>query len=209
MSSLYPGEESSTLKKHDYGLILQIAAKGAKSVLEFGPGISTYAFIEAGVERIVSLEYIAEWRFECEQKFKDYPQVRIGSFQNLPVATGDLGEDETFDLAFVDSPKGNWFHVQNRPGVREALKGQEDCSRLNTCVLALKHAPVVYLHDAYRAYERATLGRLSGMGHKIDYVGGPKCGLARIIRNGTIEAGVSLQGVIQLGGAPAGAEPRQ
>lgn len=171
-----------TFPESDYKVLLA-EAQGKKSVLEFGPGFSTYALIEAGVERILCCEYLEKWLEFAKERFKDYPQVEIIPFLDEPEAKADIvGE---FDMAFVDSPKGY-------AGARVIHKGQQDCSRLNTCLLALKHAPLVLLHDASRPLERGTLGRLNQMGHRHSFYRGTN-GLARIVRNEDT-AGASLQG---------------
>jgi hypothetical protein len=172
-----------TFRFADYGILLK-EATGKKRVLEFGPGCSTWALIEAGVPEIVTCEYQDDWREKAKEQFKDYPQVKVVKFWDEPEARAEI--EGEFDLAFVDSPKG-YKHIPGitPPGGRVAHKGQEDCSRLNTCLLALKHSPLVLLHDAARALERGTLGRLSGLGHKVSFFeGASKAGLARIERDG-------------------------
>lgn len=165
-------KESSTLPFQDYGILMDLA-KGAKSVLEFGPGISTLAFIEAGVPRIVTCEHDEEWFEKAKTDFKDYPQVQVIRYSDVaPVAL--LETEGEFELAFVDSPKGY-------RKARKILPGQEDCSRLNTCLAALRRAPIVYLHDAHRPLERGSLGRLNAMGHKHEFLPA-RNGLARIVR---------------------------
>ena len=181
---LFDRRGALTLPEEDYDRLLA-EAKGKFSVLEFGPGFSTFAFIEAGVSRIVCCEYLDKWLEIAKERFKDYPQVEIIPFANEPVAKANI--EGEFDLALVDSPKG---YV----GARVAHKGQEDCSRLNTCLLALKHAPVVLLHDAYRPLERATLGRLNAQGHKIEMLPTKgKHGFARITRCQKPEQSLSIE----------------
>jgi hypothetical protein len=169
-----------TLRFEDYGAILG-QARGKKRVLEFGPGCSTWAFIEAGCEEIVTCEYKDDFLQSAKEQFKDYPQVKVVRFWDEPEARSEA--EGEFDLALVDSPKG----YKNIPGVtppgsRKKHLGQEDCSRLNTCLLALQHAPIVLLHDAARPLERGTLCRLSSLGHKSKFILGTKAGLARIER---------------------------
>jgi hypothetical protein len=176
---LYPFD-SPTFFAKDYALLME-QARGAKSALEFGPGSSTLALIEVGVGRILTCEYDEGWREKAKEKFKDFPQVEIIPFYDEPEARADI--EGQFDIAFVDSPKG----YKNIPGLtppggRKRHKGQEDCSRLNTCLLALKHAPVVLLHDAARPLERGTLCRLSAMGHKVTMLNASRAGMARIDR---------------------------
>jgi hypothetical protein len=170
---LFDRRGAMTLPAEDYAILLREAG-GKKSVLEFGPGFSTYAFIEAGVPRILCCEYLDKWLELGKERFKDYPQVELIRFLDEPEAKADI--EGQFDLALVDSPKGY-------AGARTAHPGQEDCSRLNTCLLALMHSPIVLLHDAYRPLERGTLGRLNVMGHKVSYYKeASRTGMARIER---------------------------
>jgi hypothetical protein len=92
--------------------------------------------------------------------------------------------------------------------------GQEDCSRLNTCLSALQHAPVVYLHDAVRPLERATLTRLERDGHKVEWVAAGKWknqdssyGIARIIRDVKNKTRTGLSDAQKLGRTPDGPGP--
>jgi hypothetical protein len=170
---LFDRRGAMTLPREDYE-ILWNEAKGKQSVLEFGPGFSTYSFIEAGVPRILCCEYLDKYFDFAKERFKDYPQIEIIRFFDEPEARADI--EGQFDLAFVDSPKGY-------AGARTAHPDQKDCSRLNTCLLALKHSPVVLLHDATRPLERGTLGRLTAAGHKVTfYKAASRSGLARIER---------------------------
>jgi hypothetical protein len=171
--SLFDRRGALTLPRDDYDILVS-EGKGKQSVLEFGPGFSTFAFIEAGVPRILCCEYLEKWREISKERFKDYPQVEIIPFEDKPEAEAPIVG--VFGLALVDSPKGY-------AGARTIHPGQEDCSRLNTCLLALKHAPVVLLHDAFRPLERGTLGRLSQMGHKVSFYSNcSKSGMAKICR---------------------------
>jgi DNA-binding transcriptional LysR family regulator len=178
MFKLYTVEQGS-LPFVDYGTLMR-EFRGAKTVLEFGPGASTFALIEAGVEKIVTLEHLPQWFDRAVEQFKDYPQVEIRQYYDEPVALADVEED--FDMALVDSPKGFTHEVLEHLGVRKVHPGMEDCSRLNTCLFALDRAPIVYLHDAYRPLERGTLGRLNALGHRSEYIAPAKYGLARITR---------------------------
>lgn len=166
MFKLFP-QPTKACSFADYGFLLN-AYKGVKSLLEFGPGATTLAAIEAGVQEIVCLEYDMEWMNAAKERFKEYPNVKIGAFVNCPECPTTLPLEKTFEMAFVDSPKGyrnNGDPRLPKGGIVE-LPGMEDCSRLNTCLAALRHAPVVLLHDADRPRERATLGRLNSMGHR-------------------------------------------
>jgi hypothetical protein len=195
MSLWTPNQRTLTKTDHDHIVAL---GKGVNSVLEFGPGYSTFAWIEAGVPTIVGLEHDDKWFDVQTERFTDYPQVKIDKYWNeAPAARVPEGLGD-FDIAFVDSPKG---YI----GGRAQLPGQEDCSRLNTCLAALMHAPVVYLHDAIRPLERASLTRLEALGHKVEWVAAPvkwkqqddSYGLARIVRDGKNQSRTNLQDTSQ------------
>lgn len=182
MSELYPNE-TLQLQRAEYEYIIAACKKiNAKSALEFGPGSTTLALIEAGLERIVTCEHIDKWYEAAKERFKDYKQVQVVRFRNeAPIARVDelLGQ---FDIGLVDAPSGYTGRHPDKV-LFERLKGQEDCSRLNTCLKALKHCPVVLLHDAQRPLERATLGRLNKLGHRTQIVQSSRgCAIARIKR---------------------------
>jgi hypothetical protein len=152
---------------------------GARSVLEFGPGASTRLFLEAGVSRILTCEYSDRWLRRAVREWGDEPRVEVRRFLNEPEATIRGERIGAFDLAFADSPIGS-----NR---REKLAGQEECSRLNTTLLALLHAPVVLLHDCHRPGEQATLERVKAKGYRVTILSGGEAsevgkGVARIER---------------------------
>ena len=171
-------QKSRTLTIEDYRLMMAEADRiKAKSVLEFGPGYSTFAWIEAGCDPIVCLEHDKGWHEVSIERFKQYPQVQIRKYWNEPEARGELEPDEMFDLALVDSPKGY-------EAARVIHPGQEDCSRYNTLELALKHSKTVLLHDASRPLERGSLCKIQAQGHKVTHIPGSSYGLARIERNG-------------------------
>ena len=193
-------EYNPSIIPEDYGALIAEAQRlQPKRVLEFGPGYSTYAWIEAGVPEIVSVEHIDDWREEKRAQFAEFPNVSVQPFWNeAPVAR--LGQDAgEFDLAFVDSPRGG--HNKGRA----RLPGQQDCSRLNTLMCALKHAPIALLHDATRVDERHSLRRAELAGHKVEWFpvpsNGRTYGIARVIRDGNKEtARPSVSSVAEPGG---------
>lgn len=137
---------------------------GAEHVLEFGPGFSTYAFLEAGCQ-VVTLEHSPYWHGKAQHRFKDDERVKIVPYMNLRVIYAPKVEGMRFDLAFVDSPQG-----VSKPG-HVVHRGQEGLSRYNTMRFALEAAPVVLLHDANRRGERATLKKLVGAGYRVELIG--------------------------------------
>lgn len=165
---------SYSFGQEDFNAIkAEIERVGAKSVLEFGPGDSTDCYLACGIQRIVTCEHKDKWFKVAQKRFKKEPRVKLLRYTDTdPVEVPDLG-GEMFDIAFVDSPQG--FYP-----MRKAHPGMEDCSRLNTCLFALKHAKVVLLHDANRPLERGTLGRLNQMGYHWEFASFGRIAMARI-----------------------------
>jgi len=162
-----------TFPDEDYGiLIAEAEAIGAKSALEFGPGESTMAFLQAGCTRVLTLEHDRKWLRKAQQRFAGYDAIEVGTYTNTPTINASAGACERFDIAFVDSPVGT---VKRR--VIHA--GQEDCSRLNTVQYALTCASVVLLHDARREGEQRTLERMKQMGWNVKLYDTER-GMARI-----------------------------
>lgn len=173
-------EERGVFTFDDYGALLAAAREAnAKSILEFGPGASTLALIEAGCERIVTCEYQQPWLSAAAERLAPYPQVDLRRYVNVSdVEVEGLARDEAFDLAFVDSPLG----CEAKRKIE--IPGQEGCSRLNTLIYALGRAPVVLFHDAKRAGEQRSIERVRAMGHSVEMIDTVK-GMARIVRGGS------------------------
>jgi predicted O-methyltransferase YrrM len=98
---LFDRRGAMTLPAEDYAILLREGA-GKKSVLEFGPGFSTYAFIEAEIPRILCCEYLDKYYDFAKERFKDFPQVEIVRFWDEPEARAEI--EGEFELALVDSP---------------------------------------------------------------------------------------------------------
>lgn len=139
-------------------------ARGAERVLEFGPGGSTFAFIEAGAREIVTCEHDGRWLGKARKRFAAYPQVKVLAYSNAPDVSIEGLADRRFDFAFVDSPAGNHERIEQ--------PGQEGLSRLNTMLYALAHAPVALLHDTRRDGEVASLRWLQSNGYNVDILPG-------------------------------------
>lgn len=175
MFALYT-EEKRIFGFEDYGALVDECKRiSARTVLEFGPGMSTFALIEAGCQRIATCEYQEKWLNEAVERFKPYSHVSVHRYANhVDVEVEGLSR-MSFDLAFVDSPLGQ----PSRNHVK--LPAQEECNRLNTVLYALDCAPVVLLHDAKREGEGYTLARVAALGHRISMINTTK-GIARIER---------------------------
>lgn len=174
-------EQQRIFEFDDYGaLVMECNRVKARSILEFGPGISTLALIESGAERIATCEYQERWLVQAGEMLKGHPHVSVHRYWNeVPVRVDGLTR-KTFDLAFVDSPLG----TPSRNSVRHP--DQEECNRFNTVLYALDCAPVVLLHDAKREGESYTLCRLIAFGHKVEHIDTRK-GIARITRRAAEE----------------------
>jgi hypothetical protein len=177
----------------------EIDSLGAKSILEFGPGASTEFFAKLGLQ-VTTVEHSEKWFEAAVERFKDYPNVRVLKGEDeMPFRVEGMGSYERYDLAFVDAPQGY-------EPLRKAHPGYEDCSRFNTTMLALQHAPVVLLHDTVRSLERGTLNRLNRMGYKIEFIKVPY-GMARITHGD--EDRLDTPRIEEPRGAPDGTKPKR
>lgn len=181
MFRLYKREQS-VFAFDDYAVLLSEAKRvHADRILEFGPGNSTLAWIEAGCNEIVSLEHNQQWMERAKDKFAGYLNVHLVPYKNAAEIVVPQLNGKVFDLALVDSPVG----VDLRSATR--FPGQENCSRLNTLLFAVAHSPIVLLHDAKRPGEQATLERIKDCGiYDVEIIETAK-GIARITYNGCIK----------------------
>lgn len=165
---VFPIEDSTILNEH---------AQNLTNILEFGPGLSTHAFIDAECTNIVTCEHALKWYDVAVKRFEDYPQVKVLSYNNTPfVQIPQIPDDMFFDLAFVDNPVG----ARNKNRVYH--RGQEDCARWNTLEYALNHSNLVFLHDCKRPDEQNSLKRAKQLGWKIkEYA--TKRGLAKLTKD--------------------------
>jgi hypothetical protein len=156
--SLYRHIEGQ-LSEEEYGLLLK-AAQGVQSVLEFGPGSSTWAFIEAGVPEVVSCESDPAWIESAQAQFGERVEIVWFDRKMMPLDIPALNNRQ-FDLAFVDAPVGA------QSGKSAKIPGHETRSRINSVVFALEHARRVFLHDAKRKGEQRTLQFVQRMGYRV------------------------------------------
>ena len=147
------------LTAEEYTILME-AAQGMDSVLEFGPGSSTWAFVEAGVRNIVSCEFDPRWLEKTRVEFEGYADVLEFDQTQYPLIIPRV-EAQTFDLILVDSPVG--LHGKKTP----RFKGYEDCSRWNTMCWAIEHSDLIFLHDAHRPGEKETLRKVEQLGYTV------------------------------------------
>lgn len=119
-------------------LVTWCRGQGVKKVVEFGPGDSTLAFLDAGCT-VLSAEHDESWRRLAEDRFSLDEGVAVTSFHDVPGC--DLpGTDWKPDLVFVDGPPAS-----------------SPNSRWHTLRWGMLHADTVVMHDAHRDAEKLLL----------------------------------------------------
>jgi hypothetical protein len=158
---LYRNENPKILPFEDYDLIVSIVSSlKCKVALEFGPGATTLALLDAGVETVDTYEHNQLWFDRAQHSlrtFRDQQRVFVHMYKNDAKIHLPSSPRIMFDVAIVDSPVG----VSKR---RHEFPGQEGCARLNTLRYACEHARVVLLHDAHRMGEINSLNRVESEG---------------------------------------------
>ncbi|WP_265593911.1 hypothetical protein [Haloferula sp. BvORR071] len=134
---------------------------GIRNVVEFGPGDSTLAFLDAGC-RIVSFESDGNWLDQCLVRFGTETRAEIrfcaaeSTPESLPFAP---------DLVFVDGPSRCDSHA---------------VPRLALCEWGLAICGHVILHDSRREEEGRILEELAGRGMRVEQIPTRK-GMASIV----------------------------
>lgn len=111
-----------------------------KRVVEFGPGDSTLAFLEAGCT-VLAAEHDDAWRRLAIDRFSRDPGVEVISYEDVP-GCGFPRLDWMPDLVFVDGPPSSGPN-----------------GRWHTLRWAMQHADTVVIHDACRDAEKELLSR--------------------------------------------------
>lgn len=153
-----------SLLREDYVFLARYCRRmGIRQVVEFGPGDSTLALLDAGCE-VLSFEHDAGWLQTAVERFDGESRVnlRLCPEGTVPEAGGLAFEPE---LVFVDGPP-----------FRE---GQE-MSRLQPCEWALERCGAFILHDAKREGEMATLAEMERRGMRVTRIPTRK-GLAVVV----------------------------
>lgn len=167
-------EERRIFEFVDYGALLDECRRVKPSrVLEFGPGASTLALVEAGVPEIHTCEHQDRWFGAAAEMLAPHPAVKLHRYINEAKVSVPTLPAGMFDLAFVDGPVG----LEARSAPR--FPGQENMSRWNTLAFALSRADIVLLHDAKREHEQNSLRELERIGYRVEMIDTPK-GIARI-----------------------------
>lgn len=123
-----------------------------KQILEFGPGASTWAFLETNPNIICSCENQFKWYDHYFEQFKYFPKILLYKYSNKPEKeyTIDLLDQCQFDFAFVDSPLGT-----------------KTMSRWRSMEYCIKATDIICLHDCYRPGEKETLEWMKKQGFKV------------------------------------------
>lgn len=141
-----PVFRSSSIVPEEYDFLLKFCKEhGIKKVLEFGPGASTLAFMNAGCS-VVSIEENSRW-FQEMQRTLLLPGCLLLQGGPPGIMSHPAVAAASFDMAFVDGP---------------AARGP--LPRMNTLQAAMSKAPWVMLHDANRPGEMASIAQVMRSG---------------------------------------------
>lgn len=148
--------------QEDYLFLARLCRKHSFTrIVEFGPGDSTRAFLDAGC-KVVSYEHDIGWLHRSVEMFEGEPDVEL-----IHCPEGTVPDAGPFDpgIVFVDGPP-----------FRE---GQE-MSRLQPCEWALDACGCFLLHDANRHGEQGTLREMERRGMHVARIPTRK-GLAMVV----------------------------
>lgn len=143
----YDFTDPSSMDKAECMFISQFCrAKNIKSVLEFGPGNSTQALIDGGVEIITAFEQDAAYAESIKIRF---PAIRLFCYDpsQIPISRGFVSN---FDIALIDGPTVKSFTP----------------SRLNAALFCFTRTRIIMMHDTVR--DRITLEVLEDIGMVIE-----------------------------------------
>ncbi|HUU03409.1 MAG TPA: hypothetical protein VM425_18385 [Myxococcota bacterium] len=141
------------IDRRDYlELVEFIRQEGAKKVLEFGPGATTWAFLEAGCD-VWSLEFGEEYLAKATEAFREHDKVKFFKVELKHDLVVPEIEGQNFDICLVDSPYGRYYR---------------HFSRLNSSIFAMRVCDTILMHDARRKKERLTLKFIEDSGWKVE-----------------------------------------
>lgn len=135
-----------------YELVEFVRQAGVKQVLEFGPGATTWAFLEAGCD-VWSLEFGEKYLAAAAEAFKDQDKVKLIKVDLKHELQVPEIEGRRFDVCLVDSPYGRYYR---------------HFSRLNSSIFAMRVSDTILMHDARRKKERLTLKFIEDSGWKVE-----------------------------------------
>jgi hypothetical protein len=137
-----------------YYLYEFIIKNNIRDIIEFGPGTSTFAFLEADCN-ILALETSHKWKKYYDEKFARFKNVKVIMFNKDRDIRLPKEVPSSFDMAFIDGP----------PARRE-VKGP---ARLQPCRFCENITNVIMFHDGEREGERKTLKLMENKGWNVRF----------------------------------------
>lgn len=169
------------ITKNDYlELVKFVSDNGLKTVLEFGPGASTWAFLETECA-VWSIEYEPKFAKIAEGTFKGFDNVRVFCVpMTHPIQTPREIEGKRFDMCLVDSPFGGYYRY---------------FARLNSIIYAMAVTDTILVHDSKRKKDRMTLRFLEDSGWNLRYLNRRKSKLVVAERTRDYKIPMGLNGL--------------
>lgn len=135
----------ASISKEEFIIIENLIQKfNIQSVLEFGPGTSTAAFIKHDCA-IVSIENNPKYIEENKQKYANYSKIEfVLNNQNQIEQLVSKLSGKTFDLCFIDGPRADTDQYKM-------------FSRIDSYILASQHAKYIICHDSNRPKDRNSI----------------------------------------------------
>jgi len=131
-----------------------VTKNNIKNVVEFGPGTSTFSFLEADCN-IVSFETSGKWKRYYDEKFAKFKNVKVVIFNNRKKIHLPKHCPSSFDMAFIDGPPARG--VVDGPA---RLQPTEFCENITNVML---------FHDGERVGEKKTLKIMEDKGWNIKF----------------------------------------
>lgn len=125
-----------SLRRSEYEFLVQFTRRNnIRTVLEFGPGASTWAFLENDIS-ITSYEQHRDWYEIAASMFEPFPNVHL----TLLTDPTDYRETGTYDMVLVDAT----IRLQGPTAKKD---------RREAVQLASEHSDLILLHDIRRPNE--------------------------------------------------------
>jgi len=187
----YAPFSSWSIHYDEYRLLVDLCRLNRiEKVIEFGPGASSCAFLDASCD-VHSYECDANWltKHQSAMRALDFVFPRTECHEMMSATpeqpfTSSRSKTPTYDVTFLPSDQTPSeadlpFHpdlilVDGPPYIQG-----EKYSRLQACLFSIKLSGRIILHDAYRKGEKNTLELLRNQGYHIQVIPSPK-GLALV-----------------------------
>lgn len=138
----------ASISKQEFDFILETLQKyNIKTVLEFGPGSSTHAFVKHNC-KILSVENNKQFLDKNKQIFADYNDIEffLNDQNNITILKNKINNQQ-FDLCFVDGPRAD-------------LQQYKLFNRIDSYVLASLYSKYILCHDSKRHKDRNSINLL-------------------------------------------------